>query len=303
MYELKADLSAIGQKVTTENVLKVVRVPDKDLEAVSIGISSGRFAWTAAFKVGIDKDKLKVKQTIHHKKAWLGKWITFDPTLDSGKTGWAWVKNAGTAWKYWDSTSDPKAWKSLPRNVSSYTVSNVVFIKSGQRYVSRDDASNVWPETFTDPSNYDTKKAAWLNNIHSVWDNKFDLVRKHDGEHGDGCCKWRIRVSVNWSATSGDKLVYIISSQAWERSNAKDWYLSENRVGVAAHECGHLLGAYDEYSGGAVDLATNIIDGNTIMGQQLTVGKARHFDNLLKEVTKKINGWIGRNWEFEVKKS
>ena len=108
-------------------------------------------------------------------------------------------------------------------------------------------------------------------------------------------------MEVKWDDNAGDKLVYAIAAQDWERSNAKDWYLSEHRLGVAGHECGHLLGAYDEYTGGAIDTATNIIDNDSIMGQNLTKGHPRHLDGLRDQVKSKINGWIGRSWDFEVK--
>ena len=114
-------------------------------------------------------------------------------------------------------------------------------------------------------------------------------------------CTWRIRVKVEWSDDPGNKLIYAIWSQDWERSNAKDWYLSENRAGVAAHEDGHLLGAYDEYTGGAVDPATSKVEDDSIMGQNLTKGYPRHLDGIRDQAKTLINGLTGRIWDFEVK--
>ena len=117
------------------------------------------------------------------------------------------------------------------------------------------------------------------------------------------CCSWRVRVKVEWnaSAVASDKEIFAISAQEWERSNAKDWYLTEERIGVAAHECGHLLGAYDEYTGGAVDLTTNKIEDASIMGADLSVAHARHLDGLRDQAKNIINAAIGRSWTFEVK--
>ena len=299
-FSVQAMFVAGGQSKQTEKDLDILRVPDKAPEPISFTRRSGRFGWTAAFRAGINKNQLTIQQTIQIKKAWLGKWVEFDNTLD-GRSGWSWVKKVGTDWKFWDTSVTPNAWSPLPRGISDYTVNNVVFVQKGSEFVSRDNDSFKWPEAFSEPSNYAQKKNDWLSNIHQVWDNKFELLRKNCQSSDKNCCKWRIRVEVKWDDNAGDKLVYAIAAQDWERSNAKDWYLSEHRLGVAGHECGHLLGAYDEYTGGAIDTATNIIDNDSIMGQNLTKGHPRHLDGLRDQVKSKINGWIGRSWDFEVK--
>jgi hypothetical protein len=300
-YELKGVLSANGQRVETKELLQVKRVPDHVPTQVSFARSSGIYGWTASFKIGIEKDNLKINQTLQIKKAWLGKAVTFDSTLDGGLTGLAFVKKDVTTWKYWDTAVTPKKWTALPRGISDYTVQNIVFVKSGSDFVGRDDASQVWPEAFGEPTNYAAKKNAWLANIHSVWDNKFILFHKDCKSAADRHCAWKIRMHVEWSDDPGDRLVYAVWAQEWERSNAKDWYLTETRKGVAAHECGHLLGAYDEYSGGAVEPATNKIEDDSIMGQNLTKGYPRHLDGLRDQAKTKINGWTGRTWDFEIK--
>jgi hypothetical protein len=301
-YEVKGSLTALGQTVHTPAPLVVKRVPDKPPEAVTFARTSGVYAWTAAFKVGVAKDKLKIEQKLQIKKAWVGRWVKFDSTKD-GISGWSWVKQSGAKWLYWNRDASPAAkWDDLPRAITKYTVKNVFFIKSGSDFVSRDDASMKWPESFPEPTNYAAKKKAWLDNIHSVWDDKFDLTHKACKSASGKICKWRIRVAVEWIDTAGDKLVYAVWAQFKGRSNASDWYLNEDRVSVAAHECGHLLGAYDEYlPDGANDPATNKIDEDSIMGQNLTNGKPRHLDGLRDQAKTKINGWTGQSWDFEVK--
>lgn len=298
-YELDAELSACGEKVKSTKPLILKRVPDHGDDSISWSLTAGIYGWKAAFRISIVKDVINVKQTLQIKKAWLGKWISFDQVLDS-RSGWGWVKKVGASWQYYDTSSTPKTWKNLPRAISGYTIKNVVFIKSGSDYVSRDNAANKWPESFVEPANYAQKKTDWLANIHSVWDNKFVIKRKNCESSNDKCCKWKLKFKVNWSDTAGDKLIYAIWAQGWERSNAKDWYLTEDRLGVAGHECGHLLGAYDEYTGGAV-AATNKIEDESIMGQNLTKAKPRHLKELGEKVAEKINGWIGKSWEFEIK--
>ena len=305
-YEVKGKLSAGGFTKETDQPLVVKRVPDKDPEAVSFNRTSGRFGWTAAFKIGVQGSEVKVEQTLQIKKAWVGKFVNFDPAHSpggDGRSGWFWIKKSGAQWKFWDKEASPKAWKNLPRPIGSYSPTNVIFIKDGDEYKKRKndgtgDDNFVWPEAFPEPTNYEAKKTAWLNNIHSVWDDNFDLVKK---DCDADCGKWRIRVTCQWSDSAGDKLVYAVWAQEWERSNAKDWYLTENRAGVSGHECGHLLGAYDEYTGGALDPATNKVEADTIMGQNLTTGKPRHLDGFRDEAKKKFKSWTGKDWDLEVK--
>jgi hypothetical protein len=279
----------------------VKRVPDKAPAQVSFSRSSGIYGWTASFKIGIDKDKIKINQILQIKKAWLGKAVTFDSTLDGGLTGLAFVKKDATTWKYWDTVATPNKWTALPRGISEYTIQNIVFVKSGTNFVGRNSPTQVWPEAFAEPTNYAAKKTEWLANIHNVWDNKFNLFHKDCKSAVRNHCAWRIRVQVEWSDDPGDKLVYAVWAQDWERSNASDWYLTENRGGLAAHEGGHLFGAYDEYTGGAVDPATNKIENDSVMGQNLTKGYPRHLDGLRDQAKIIINGLTGRTWDFEIK--
>ena len=71
------------------------------------------------------------------------------------------------------------------------------------------------------------------------------------------------------------------------RSNDSLWFLGETRIAMAAHEFGHHLGNGDEYAGATsvdptlnVDGAVNGIDNDSIMGQDLTKVKKRHYRTL-----------------------
>jgi hypothetical protein len=301
-------LSADGLDATTEKALAVKRLPDKALEAVTFNCSSPKkvngtsdYAWTASFRVGVEGTTLQVRQTLQIKKAWLGKWVSFDAKADKLKQGFGFIKKSGAKWKYYDDTA--KSWKTLPRDIGKYTVNDLTFVKSGEKFVSRDDGGSfTWPGAFEEPKNYETQKTAWLKNIHDTWDGKFALARKDAKGKAEGCCRWPIEVRVNWSDAAGDKLVYAVWAANFELSNAKDWYLSDPEPEMAGHECGHLLGAYDEYPGGAIHPATKKIEDDSIMGQNLTKAHERHLDGLRDEVKKKVKSWIGRGWELEVKK-
>lgn len=299
------ELSADGMSATTPKALVVKRLPDQPLAAVTIACQSPKtvngtnnYAWTAAFQLGVKDAKIKLEQTLQIKKGWLGKWVTFDPAKDKLKQTFGYVKKDGAAWKYWDDTA--AAWQALPRAATDYTINNMVFVDAGGgKFKSRDQPAFSWPESFAEPAEYETMKKDWLKNIHDVWSRVF-LV-KHKECTGVGLCQWDLDVDVKWSDNAGDKLVYAIWAAEWERSNASDWYLSEDRLGVAGHECGHLLAAYDEYTGGAIHPTTKVIEDDTIMGASLTTARPRHLDDLRDEIRKKIKGWIGRDWELEIK--
>jgi len=299
-------LSADGMSAKTPKGLALKRLPDKDPEAVSFNCSSPKsvngtndYSWSAAFKLGVKNATIQVKQTLQIKKAWLGKWVSFDKAKDKIDQTWGFVKKSGANWKYWDTTGP--AWKALPRNVSSYTLQNITFVKDGTSFKSRDDGgAQTWPEGFAEPKDYESMKKKWHKNIQDTWARKFKI--KHKDCAGAGLCAWDVDIDVDWSAGAGDKLVYAIWAADWERSNASDWYLSETRLGVAGHETGHLLGAYDEYTGGAIHPGTKKIEDNTIMGQNLTGALPRHLEGFRDEVEKKIKSWIGRSWKLEVQK-
>jgi len=309
-HKLKGKATAAGQTVETKPTepLIIKRIPDKELEQVSTRITSGVYGWDAIFKIGFKDNTLTTFIQMQYKKSWKGQWVTFDSAQDGGKTGWAYVKKVGTAWKYWNKTATTPSWVALPRAISNYTVNTIIFIKDGTSFKSR-SSSQVWPEAFPEsptPS-FDSVKNGWLANIHKTWDGKFKLHRKGCPSSAANCCTWPIKVQAKWDTASGQKLVYLIWTQQWAgtndgRSNAQDWYIGDGRTGLAPHEFGHLLGAYDEYTGGAVDPATNKIDANTIMGQNLPLtAKKRHMDNWRKQVRDKIRTWTGHSqWDFEV---
>ena len=308
-HELKGEATAIGMTVQTppSAPLVVKRIPDKDPEGVSKSITSGVYGWTSVFKISFKDNKFTVLIQMQYKKSWKGQWVSFDATLD-GASGVKFIKKVGADWQFWNASATPPAWAPLPRAIGVYTPATMIFIKDGTGFKNR-DGSETWPEAFpeTPTPSFDTVKDGWLANIHTTWDGKFKLHRKTCPSSDANCCTWPIKIEAKWDLTSGEKLVYLIWTQSWAgtndgRSNAVDWYMGDNRTGLAPHEFGHLLGAYDEYTGGAVDPANTVIDANTIMGQNLPLtAKSRHLDNLCKEATTKIRAWTSHSlWEFEV---
>lgn len=309
---LAANASAMGKFVVTEEgaSLMIKRIPDTEYEEVDKSISSGIYGWDAIFRVRFQNNKIKTALQMQYKKAWKGQWVDFDSD-DDGRSGWAFIKKVGATWKFWDDDASPEAWANLPRNIGNYTVNDMIFIKDGSDFEERDAVfSETWPENFPEnpaSPNFDTVKNTWLTDIHRTWDGKFKLERKHCPSANPSCCTWPIEIRASWSTSSGDKLVYLIWTQFWHgtddgRSDAQDWYIGDNRVELGPHEFGHLLGAYDEYAGGAVDPDTNITNNTTVMSCDSLTPKTRNLDNWLEEVTDLIQDWADQDdWEFEVK--
>ena len=69
---------------------------------------------------------------------------------------------------------------------------------------------------------------------------------------------------------------------------------TEDTGQVAAHEYGHMVGNYDEYSGGAVDPNDPIIDISSLMGSTspAAITYARHYEPVLD--------WLERQYPFAV---
>jgi hypothetical protein len=105
------------------------------------------------------------------------------------------------------------------------------------------------------------------NGIEAHFRRKKALHRTACARHAGGCpdpvsrkcCKFEIQVLVHFYDLN-DATAPAISSTVnyWndtERANAANWFATDypGSIWVFAHEVGHLLGFYDEYTGGATD--------------------------------------------------
>ncbi|WOI37922.1 hypothetical protein R1T43_02435 [Alteromonas sp. CI.11.F.A3] len=121
----------------------------------------------------------------------------------------------------------------------------------------------------------------WEDGIESIWTNAFDL--------SDGTYFYDTVFNVDWLSTNvgADHTVTVIKGNG--NVNLTRWYTgrpsgySYSRQGViAAHEFGHMIGLFDEYTGGALDPVTELIRADSIMGQNLTSPQIDHFDAFLE---------------------
>jgi hypothetical protein len=113
-------------------------------------------------------------------------------------------------------------------------------------------------------------KQTWEAGIESIWNNQFVIIK-------DG--RWRYPISFNVHFMDQHHTVNVRRPSATiNATDMTNWYTWDTGR-VAAHEFGHMLGLFDEYSGGAVDPITMIVDNSSIMGSvdPTAVPKPRHF--------------------------
>lgn len=68
----------------------------------------------------------------------------------------------------------------------------------------------------------------------------------------NNCCKFKVKVVVEFVETSGPVIHEVDLWPGTGRASSNSWYRIESRPGKSwAHEVGHLMGFYDEYSSGA----------------------------------------------------
>jgi len=116
-----------------------------------------------------------------------------------------------------------------------------------------------------DPSITDTQKEAakqtWKNGITGAWNGMYELI-KDDTYHIP------IIFVVNFG---GDPYTVHVSPGAHGQAGAKttmtNWHIEDWGL-VAAHEFGHMLGLYDEYTTGAIDPSGHFpaYDPSSLMG-------------------------------------
>lgn len=92
------------------------------------------------------------------------------------------------------------------------------------------------------------------------------------------CCKFRVTVQVDFVESGEHHEVNLF--QGAGRANASNWTRVKTRDNSYAHETGHLLAWYDEYSTGAVGTAPRWIANNAgaVMNTGLTVPETYYWD-------------------------
>lgn len=222
--------------------------------------------------------------------------------------GYRWLKQDGTTHKFWDGT----AWQPLPTGFALRDSNNfcVGFYKDGTTF--RSQYGGEWPESFTDYSLSDpgnqAKLTAWKGNIEQTWssaNSRIGIRRAGCPSTKKECCRYEVKTSVAFNEKACFTNGLLVVADGNIRSNDQLWFLDEPRVAVAAHEFGHHIGNPDEYAGAVVDTslnddgATNGIDPDSIMGQQLTKVKKRHYRTICKHMAALVQNQICQTYTYE----
>lgn len=221
--------------------------------------------------------------------------------------GYRWMRHTATGHEYWNRT----AWAALPRAFRLIDASNfcVGFYKAGANYVCQYGGNWPTPADFSawnpaDPAKR-KKLSDWEQEIDKTWSGKFDIRRVGCGSTNDRCCRLPVGTTVRFQQQASFSADNLIIADGNIRSNDALFFLGDPRLAMAAHEFGHHIGNPDEYAGARVDTslnsdgAVNGIDPNSIMGQNLTTVKNRHFRLICKHLADMVKTQRGKTFSYE----
>jgi hypothetical protein len=326
---------SFGARWTVTEILPVKRgghlAPDLKMDATAEGVTSPKplavmfitqlnkvvhVQNRTHFELSLTDNVVLVGSEIKYVKGWGGEVVKLGNKVPAGTgglldgqlswSGYRWMKSVGLGKRFWDGT----AWQNLPAGFVLADSNNfaVGFYLQDTSFTCQ--YGGTWPEAFTD-WNIDADDnrriiAAWTNNIEKTWTGKFDLKRKECKSSDKRCCRYSTKAVVAFSKQATFSTGMLIVADGNIRSNDSLLFLGETRIAVAAHEFGHHLGNPDEYAGAAVDTslnsdgATNGIDPDSIMGQNLTKVKARHLREICKVFTDAVTGAFGKSYHYLV---
>ncbi len=265
----------------------------------------------AHFDLSAEDYVIKIESDIEFVKGWGASVVKLGaavPAATGGSftmfgPGYRWMKLVGTTHKYWDGA----AWQDLPATFVLDDSNNVCvgFYKSGTSYVCQYGGN--WPENFTDWT-VGTKQAKidkWRDTINSTWTGKFPIKRKECRSSAGACCKYSVKTKAQFTEKTTFATGMLIIADGDIRANSALWFLDDPDVPTPAHEFGHHLGNPDEYAGADLDTslnsdgAVNGIDADSIMGQNMTKVKKRHFKTVCKHFASMVQTKTGKSYTYE----
>jgi len=298
---------ATADGVDTPQPLKLRFIPD----ARRLDYSQGR----ARFGMSVEAYAVKLEAKLDYVKGWASEVVKLDSAVPPGAggviagftwPGYRWMRQGRTSRQFWDGT----AWVPMP---AGFTLTDrnhfsVGFYKSGTTFTCQ--YGGTWPDTFTEWNIQDAANQrqiqSWAQNLETTWSGKFDLHRKECKSAERRCCRYTIRTTAAFAEQTAFSAGMLILADGNIRSNDSLWFLGEPRVAVAAHEFGHHLGNGDEYVGAQSvdpslngDGAVNGIDTDSIMGQNLTKVKVRHFRIVCSHMARVIQNETGKSYTYE----
>lgn len=113
---------------------------------------------------------------------------------------------------------------------------------------------------------------SWSQQIKSVWSSQY-AIQTNNGD------QYPINVSAEFVRIKPHHEVII--RRASKKIDEYNWGIT-TRPNIIAHEFGHMIGAFDEYPGGAINPHTKLIDPTSIMGSAKHSSKTypRHYQDV-----------------------
>ena len=208
--------------------------------------------------------------------------------------------------QYYDGTN----WVALPTGFTPGATNYFgrTFTKQGTSFVGR--YGGTWPEAFADYNFNDAKytkiRQDWCDTAHTVWSDKWAIRRKScTSAKTCHCCRYTVNMTMQFNEVTVDAADVVWMAPGSFRADAANWAMDEPNPMVAAHEAGHHMDNPDEYVNGAVDPtmngdgAVNGIDADSIMGQNLTKVKKRHYHGFVEMNKRIIKTKYGYDYEYE----
>lgn len=317
-FEESRYLIATAAGVTTPLPVPLKFIPTLPRTECSIGISH--------FFMKVENYDAIIEGAIKYVEGFMG-WLiqlgTEADWWDFGQTGVNWGpltpgSFSGNDWRFAKRDSSGKLvywngfkWKDVPATWSDPTNTRLYGIgiwREGSR--NRAQFGPDWPETIPEWTAAQRTSAAttltsWTTSINAKWTNKFDLKRIECLSTDVKCCRYKTKAQVAFTKVAALAAKVIVLGFNDTRSNAGAWSLAGNAL-MPAHEFGHHLGNPDEYTGGVgidtsvnTDGATNGIDANSVMGQNMTVVKRRHYNTICQHLAAMVKTKTAKTYTYQ----
>lgn len=303
MAEFGGTLEAGGAKAAAENTLQVCRPMDFSLMGFTSrpvhAVENGYASLKPEFRGSLKGDEFEVTVKIKYEPGWRAFMVRV-----AGSWFHGWRKADGT-YEYHDGS----VWKAAGA-VSDADIAETSLAGPSRKTVYYNTAPFPTPARYPDYSVSDTDIEKSRSECEAAWSNRF-YVKRRGCTGATECCRWKIKLKVVFSTSESNPdyaIVFVGSPGGPGRSNVLAWFMREEyadgsvhdvRDNVHAHEMGHMLGAWDEYTGGASKPGGPITD-DSLMGANLNPPKAHHLADVAELLRQRLRARDSLDWNLEV---
>jgi type VI secretion system VgrG family protein len=316
-YESHRNLNASIRGIRTSVPLRLRFI--SNLPAVRYSQRYGRF------DISVVDHEVVAGGTIAYTRGWMHSIIELGDLVPSDTGGLIGGKyyNNSEDWRYskevYGDSGEPMlvywngaAWVPVPS-----TWKDPIGTKSGGMGVWKENGvtktqfgKRAWPDPVPEWSaealeQKDLMLANARDTIDMYWTHQFDLKRVGCLSEDLECCRFRVRITVDFAESSIKQKGGIILSENDARANSGAWPYDAGPQ-TLAHEFGHHLGNPDEYLGGAdvdptlnEDGATAGIDNQSVMGEGNII-RRRHLGRVCSALSKLIDVHLGKKYTYTV---